>query len=58
MSAIIADDPLRVSSGTAGVSVDDSGGSPDPQRHSVTLRGTRRPHDGQTLLKPVWSWSG
>jgi hypothetical protein len=56
MTAIITVDPLRDSAGMSGVSADDSAVSAAPQRHVATLRGTRRPHDGQTRLNPVWSW--
>jgi hypothetical protein len=44
---------------STGVTVDAaavSGGRAAPQRQVVTLRGTRRPHDGHTRLEPAGSW--
>jgi hypothetical protein len=46
-------DPLASAGSGTAVS---PGGSSAPQRHAVTLRGTRRPHDGQTRLNPDGSW--
>lgn len=46
-------DPLLAAT-SAAAGVDSSIGKAAPQRQVPTLRGTRRPHDGQTRLKPVW----
>jgi hypothetical protein len=40
-------------SATAAGGTLDSTGSVAPHRHVATLRGTRRPHDGQALPNPV-----
>ena len=56
MSEIIAVDPPRDSAGAVADCVEVGAAMPAPQRQLATLRGTRRPHCGQSRLKPAWSW--
>ena len=50
----LLDDDSGSSAGTAASAADVSGASAAPQRHAVTLRGTRLPQEGQSRLRPVW----
>jgi hypothetical protein len=52
--AINTPDLLAGSSASAAGAV--SGASSAPQRQTVTLRGTRRPHFGHTRLNPAEPW--
>ena len=53
IGAVVAE----IAAGTAG-SDGSSVGNAAPHRHAITLRGTRRPQDGQTRFNPVRSRSG
>ena len=50
------DPPLAAGSAGNDPVVEVAAAMPAPQRQLATVRGTRRPHCGQSRLKPTWSW--